>query len=104
MELSPLSAQFAFAYNNRKPDSKAVAIEGHSAQAKDAIISKSELNKVPGLGANAIQSLMERGIDTLDKLTKAEDSVLKKALNPVTLKQVKSYVKQNAGNEQAAKS
>jgi predicted RecB family nuclease len=102
MELSPLSAQFAFSYANRKPDSKAVAIEGHSAQAKDAILSKSELNKVPGLGANAIQSLMERGIDTLEKLMKAEDAVLKNALNPVTLKQVKAYVKQNAVEKSAA--
>jgi hypothetical protein len=51
------------------------------------------------LGVNAIQSLMENGINSVDKLVSADESLLKKALNPVTLKQVKSYVKQNAGQK-----
>jgi predicted RecB family nuclease len=99
MELSPLAAQFARRFTSHR-DTRSVAIAGISAQSKDAVIAKSPLKAVNGLGDSAIFKLMELGIDTVEKLVSADEQTLKKAINPVTLKQVKTYIKQNAGKQE----
>lgn len=65
-------------------------------------LGSSDLKSVPGLGKAAIEALNSAGISNLSQLLSAEPSVLKKALNPVMLRQVNNYLKEN-GNDAGGK-
>jgi predicted Fe-Mo cluster-binding NifX family protein len=71
------------------------------AKAEQKSVDDSPITKaIPSIGMNALAALSDAGIRTVEQLLKADKEVLKKALNPVTLKQVKSYIKENGGGTQ----
>ena len=74
------------------------------AKAERKSVDESPISKaIPAIGQNALEALSDAGVRTIDQLMKADNAVLKKALNPVTLKQVKAYIKEN-GNQEAVPS
>lgn len=81
-------------WNRRIMETK-MAIAAKEVGMEAVAIEESSLNEVKGLGKSAIAKLREAGITSKSQLIKADKEVLKTLLNPVTLKQVTTFIKEN---------
>ena len=72
----------------KRAEANSVSLDVHNIEASD-------LNGVKGLGKASIEKLREAGISSKSQLLSADTEVLKKALNPITLKQVLTFIKEN---------
>jgi predicted flap endonuclease-1-like 5' DNA nuclease len=98
-QLNVLAAQNAFSFLARKRElemKKAVGV----AEIESGSVKKSPLKEIPGIGNTAVETLNKAGIYSVEDVKFKGEEVLKKLVNPVTLKQIKNYLKDN---EQEAK-
>lgn len=85
----------SFSNWNRRIMETKMAIAAKEVGMEVGAIEESSLNEVKGLGKAAIAKLRDGGITSKAQLIKADKEVLKTLLNPVTLKQVLTFIKEN---------
>lgn len=86
MDISNIqAAMYANRFNKAKEDLAQV-------ETAVAVASVSELNGVKGLGSDTISKLNAMGLDTKEKLKKADLDALKEKFNPLVIKHIRNFI------------